>query len=597
MVCSNINVLGLPNNLFTEEVKDRKPMKENLSYKVLSLSNDNTLNVIYDNLLKQPSRWNDIQTETIHHLFQENPCVLDIDNSPFKENILSLSRYALNDLKLKEVNISLSTATDVLRLAAGLSNSDVSLKTKPKFIHFSRPQRKLLLSLLDSSNNLLDDVISKPEMFKRLFSHLRPGDYKFNRVSEVYNKLYNKDYVSFDSTIKSLVTSLDNKALSILEKQPGKLFRQFHEMYSNFGKEAITSLEKVVSDLSILQLLKLEKYISTINDRKFLIVAPKGNWNKVQVLPNNKLKFNDTDKSNVLSILENELSLRLSQEFPNGVDLDSKTKSIKLQTNDQELADYGRGTEFDIPDNIKFLRSASYWKNDPSLGNTWYDNGFNLFDKNFNAIGTCCWNKTTKGTLFSGDPTNSKELKGRACQMIDIYLDELEARNVRYAVWNVLAYSRIPFAEANDVLATLQFGEHKQKGSLFEPSRAKMVFKIQGNNLTKYVAYIDVKKRKLVYMDANLPGNTSSAGQNEFILQDKMPAFLEYLDSLPTVYDLFKFAPKGDMPILYSDKDVDIKDTLAYVFTKENQDNSFTNYSYNELLSQKRNTFNFKINN
>jgi hypothetical protein len=250
---------------------------------------------------------------------------------------------------------------------------------------------------------------------------------------------------------------------------------------------------------------------------------------------------------------------------------------VKLQTNDQELASYGRGTVFPLPENVTYLRTASYWEN--GGGVTWFDNGWNFFDEDWKAAGTICWNRTNtlnQSAVFSGDPINSKEMKGRGCQMIDLYIDRLLKRGIRYAVWNILCFSHVSFSNASgEVLGTLQWGENPEKGKLYEPSRAQMVFPLQGDNMTKYIAYIDLVERKLVYMDANLRGAVSSAGSNEGILEKQMPAFVEYLDALPSVADLLGHA-KGEIPVVYSDADRELtEDQPAYVFKPENESNSF----------------------
>ena len=113
------------------------------------------------------------------------------------------------------------------------------------------------------------------------------------------------------------------------------------------------------------------------------------------------------------------------------------------------------------------MRSASYWKISRSHY-VWFDNGWNFFDENWKNLGAVGWSAPFFGgtpqkkgrwnisyenpsAFFSGDPTNTKEMQGRACQMIDLYLDRLKADGVRFAVWNILAYSKIPFSDAEEL--------------------------------------------------------------------------------------------------------------------------------------------------
>lgn len=582
---------GFSNEIFTQDEQVRPKLSEKTSLKVLSLAKESTLQEIFNNLVVSAARWTENQKEVVFHLFtQVEDKSIDIDAAKFKENIVELAKKAIETLPVEQYAgmVKVSNATDVLRLAAAMSEGDVSLRMNVRFKNFKRSERRFLLSILESSKNLLDDVTARPSVFKKLLKALHPGDYSFVKVSEVYNKLYNKDYTTFQSLVIKNTQEKNVEALELLKARPGELFRRFHHMYAVYGARAVDAFVEVVPVLTNLQLLKMSKYLETINDRKKLMFAPKGNWNMVKVEDNKKVHVVEKYKVALLNAINDELRIRLAVQIPEGVALDEKTKEIKLQTNDQELASYGRGTSFDIPENVKFIRSASYWAI-KSESYVWFDNSWNFFDENWKPVDTCCWSSYTAangGAIFSGDPTNTKDIEGRACQMIDLYLDKLEEQGVRFAVWNILAYSRIPFQDA-DVLATLQYGEKAEEGNLYEPSRAQMVFPLKGDNLSKYVAYIDVKTRKLVYVDANLYGHEQSAERNGDILAEKMPAYLEYLDSLPSVYDLFKNAPVGEIPVVYSDKEVNIDSGKAFVFKKENAQNKFDDYQYNALLSEK----------
>lgn len=582
---------GLPNEIFTKEEKNRPKLSEKTSLKVLSLAKENTLQEIFNQLILSPARWTDNQKEMVLHLFsQVEDKSINVDVAKFKENIIQLAQEAMKSLPVEQYAsiITISNATDVLRLASAMSEGDVSLRSNVKFKNFKRSERRFLLSLLDNCNNLMEDVAARSGIFKKLLKALHPGDYTFNNVIEVYNKLYNGEYDTFQSLVVEKTQNKKVEALEMLKSRPGEFLRNFHHMYKVYGKKAVKSFIEIVPSLTNMQLLKMSKYLETINDRKKLIFAPKGNWANVKIEDNKKIPFADNDKIAVLNAINNEMIHRLEIQVPNGVNLDEKTKQIKLQTNDQELASYGRGTAFDIPENMKFIRSASYWAIQ-SENYIWFDNSWNFFDENWQSKSTCCWSspKTENGgAVFSGDPTNTKDIEGRACQMIDLYLDKLQEEGIRYAVWNVLSYSKIPFGDA-DVLATLQYGENPEEGKLYEPSRAQMVFPLKGANLSKYIAYIDVEQRRLIYIDANFYGNVQSADRNGTILETVMPACVEYLDSLPSVYDLFKNAQTGDTPIMYSDKDVLIKSEKAFVFRKENPNNKFDDYQFNELLSEK----------
>lgn len=580
--------IGLPNDLFTQDEVARDALFETVTMKVLHAATDSTAYDIFQSLLTLPNRWTDTQTEHAQYLLtvfgKSLPIKLDMDTIGFKENGITVIVFAMaNGIVL---NVNMTTATDALRLAVGLSGGNPSLREPYKFKKFKRSERRVLLSYIDSAKNLEDDLAMRQGDFKKLFMVLHPGDFAFANVKATYDKMYKGQVKSFAAKVDLSVLS----DLNLLSTRPGEFLRRFHAVYSIFQKEAVDTFIKLLPKLSTQQLVKFRKYLDTINTRKQLVYPPRGNWTKLKIFPNSKKPISAAHVAQLDAAIGNVLTTRLVELFPEGIDLDITAEYVKLQTNDQKLASYGRGTAFPIPKNIKFIRAASYWgaKDSAKRGvNTWMDNGFNFFADNWSPMGTICWNQTNwgKSAAFSGDPTNSKTDDGKACQVIDLYLDELRKNGVRYAVWNILSYNNVPFDSVDDIFASLQWGEDAFSGKIYEPSRAQMEFRVTGPNKTKYIAYIDLLKNELVYMDANFAGEVGSARSNEGKLVETMPAFLEYLNTLPSVYDLFKSAKVGATTVTFSDADIDITSEKAYVFRPENPDNSFTKLDLNTILS------------
>jgi hypothetical protein len=545
--------LGAPADWFAQEPAERPALNELLKLKVLELAGEDTQANLYANLMRSTSRWTNDQYDYALFLYHEvGGKYLDLDAFGFKENGIDLMVATVAE----DGEITISNATDVLRYAAALSGNHVSLRPPVAFKKWSRSERRLLLNLLDESRNLLADMGLRPQLWKKLLKGLHPGDYPFKKVHAAYDALYKGELTTFNGEVEALITAQDASVLTKLRARPGDFVRRFHKLYEVFGLKAVHAFLPVVGALETNQLLKLKCYLTTINERKGLIFAPKGNWTKAVFAANDKVPFTAEALSLLTPAIDAALQLRLEPLYPQGVELEGDVGHIKLQTNDQELASYGRGTVFAVPDDIQFIRTASYWK--ASGRTTWYDNGWNFFGEGWKYLDSCCWSGENQsvfdgGAVFSGDPVNSGELEGRACQMIDLNLEALTAAGVRYAVWNVLCYSRRSFAEAEDVLATLQWGVDPEAGALYEPARAQMVFPLKGSNLTKYVAYLDIAERKLVYLDANLYGNVTSAEVNGELLAERMPAMVEYLASLPSMGDYFSAVKAGEKKVTVED--------------------------------------------
>lgn len=566
--------------IVAEAAEPRKPLGDMSRLKVLKLADARTPDKIFNDLVTLNNRWSDNQSAWASRLVQPRN-ILDLDDFGFKENGIKLIK---ENFETKEFNVS--TGTDVLRLAAALSDADVSLREKVKLRSFKRPERRKLLEMMEGAKNLSEDFATRPEQFKRLLERLRPGDYNFDNVKNAQDLLYNRAVKPFSALVDPQEPT--SETLDIVAQRPGEFLRRFHHFYGLFGQDAVYAFIKVMPKLTTRQLVNFRAYIGTVNERSTFMIPPKSNWARAQIVPNSKTPITDEHRSQLDVAVGDILRERLAEKFPEGIDLDETVNNIKLQTNDQKLAEYGRGTVFPIPDNINFIRTASYWEE--GRGHvTWFDNGWNFFDENWSPKGTCSWEyshqKFMNGcSVFSGDPVNTSA-GGKATQMIDVYLDLCKAAGVRYAVWNILCYSRVKFSDAQgEVMGLLQWGENPTEGKLMEPSRCQMVFPLKAQAFSSYIVYIDVVERKLVYMDAPLKCNVMGASLNEQKLSETMPAYVEYLASLPTVHDLLRDAPEGTMPVRFTDRDVTIEAERAFVFRPENPENTAKRVSIADLL-------------
>lgn len=579
---------GFPDEYFTEPPRQRPEVAEKLPARVLHPGKPESLIEIRDALLRLPARWTPRQKESVIDLAECLPLAVPIGEIRFKENLVLLATRLLEG----GFELDIRTATDVLRLAAGMSDGDVSLREPTRLRRFRRRERRQLLGLLERAANLEEDVARRRGAFKRLMFELHPGDYRdrFPRVVDAYDKLYRGDAIATHAgRIERYLATGDRRGLAELRRRPGGFMRRLRVAARVYGADAAEAFMDVLGELTTTQLLKTRRYLETVNRREHRTFPPRGNWTRLQIRPmQDAHRFEPRLATRLVNAIAAEIRRRVTGVV-SAVRLDENTRRVKLQGNDSDLSPYGRGTVFPIPETARFIRSASFWASGPTDANLWYDNGWNFFDASWKPLGACCWNANTfarKAAVFSGDPTNSKDLNGRACQMIDLYLDKLEGAGVRYAVWNILCYSRKSFDEAVEVYAALQWGERARANKLYDPGRVALAFPVTGANWTKYIAYIDVPARELVYMDANLYGRVNSARSNQKILARTMPAFVEYLDTLPSVHDLFRDAPRADdgMPVLYDDAEVLLTGGPAYVFAPQNRHNQFDEFALDRLL-------------
>lgn len=584
---------GFPNELFTEEPEARAPIDEAVRGRVLHPAKPESLERLLTDLLEQTTRWTDAQRESAAIVVKHFGARLDLARVKFKENMVRLALACL----ARGVPVTLASATDVLRLAFGMAeDGDPSLRTSTKLRPFKRRERRFLLGLLEGSTNLEDDMAERPERFKRLVHALHPGDWKdaYPRTIAAADRLYRDRLpATRASRIEAKLAVRDATVLDDLAERPGEFARALHRLVLTFGSKGSAAFEKTLPRLGVHRLLTLERYLAKVNERRFRTFPPRGDWSKLQIVAADpKRRLPNTELPRLGRAIAQELRARVGERVKS-VRLSPDAKLVKLPTNDDQLLPYGRGTVFRLPKDVRFVRTASYWRA-PSHGNAWFDNGWNFFDAKWRPAGACCWNamrfppeKDPIGAILSGDPTSSKDSEGRACQLIDLYLDALARADVRFAIWNVLGYSRLTFDDVPEVLAGLLWGKEPEKGPLFDAARVQLAFPLRGKSLTKYVAMLDLAKRELVFLDANLPARTQSACYNGEALSKTIPVYLEYLDSLPSVHDLFAHAtPAADgMPVVYSDRDAPIRGGPAWVFEPRNEASRFEPFSLAALLA------------
>jgi hypothetical protein len=580
--------IGLPNELFTEETTTRPLMDDTLSLKILPLSTTETPSDIASEILLTQTAWTPQNFEDICLLAQSR-YVSHVDMGTVGNRANGAKFIASH---LTTVPFTLNAPTDVLRIVAGISENDTDLRTVGRLKNMSRPVRRDVTQWLAqfSQEHLESDFSLRKKSWKILLHALHTGA-RTDALGKATASLRAGTLKTLEGDIEHFIKSKDIAVLTLLESHPGHFMRRLHKLYSTFGKSAFThfSQKNVLNELSVGQLLKLNAYLSTVSQRATYLYTPKGKMAKSQPVTRTKPTIDAQDLSSLKTVLTQEISSRLKIAHPEGFDVDPRIKNVFIPSGEQE-ADIGRGTVYSIPDSVNFIRTASYWEA-PSTNNVWFDNGWSFFDENWAGANHLTWDhpklKYEKKTLaaFSGDPTNSKDQKGRACQMIDLYLNPLEKSPFRYAVWSILCYSKVPFSNVNTVLATLQWGKDAEKGALYDPNRAQIILPLKGQELTKAVAVLDIQNRTITVLDASIPMNVSSAGYSDVSVQTRVPALLDVIAASPTVWDLFHLHP-GTMPVRYDDAHVPVTGQ-GYVFSPLNPDSDFKPLAIADILALK----------
>lgn len=379
--------------------------------------------------------------------------VLDIDLIVFKETQALILKYFWNQKDWEAVTQLAKTATDILRLFAAVTNSDISLATPIKFPKMSRPARKAILQVLEQSASLPEDLKNYKGLWLEIGRYLHPGEYakQFPRVAKLFNALRNGKIETYNAKIEQLLAEKEIYVLlQHLNKKPGVFARRLHEVARTFPEQLdaiLFAFGERVSQVPLKNLLVLERYFDTINEAEFRTVINKKG--KMKVLTNNAFgALTDLELNRIVTVIKTAIHNQLAQKElwkDEKVWIDESLRDYTVPLQQRKSMDgiltVGRGTRIEI-DLSKVLRLFVYWKQ--SAKRTDLDLSIIQYDADFNYVGHVSYTKLKAGGIcHSGDLQDAPR---GAAEFVDITMDALK-KEVKYLAVQINRYAGESFAE------------------------------------------------------------------------------------------------------------------------------------------------------
>jgi len=403
------------------------------------------------------------------------------DKIPVREN-----KAVINAVRIEfAMPLLVDTVTDVIRLAAQLSGSDVTLNTKPKFKSFPNRYRIAMLvafeDIISKNPAKLGDVFKNREVVKRLFVRLNNKQKdSFKNAYRVLHTATQRSNLSFESKLeKAFKTEKIGNVVDVLKNNPGLFVRSLNRVLLQARlvdeKTIVEALRTIVPKVSTPVLISLRQYLFNRHEQKSLrlFINRKGTGKVVKdeqpVLPRGLT-------TPISDLIDTEIQSR----FKAGtyiVDEDILTAAIPL-SNKMTGTGFGivpRGTVEKFEGEV--LRFFMYWKQ--KAMQTDYDLSAILLNKNFVQIGQVSFtNLRASGIKHSGDITSAP--KG-ASEFIDIKLDKLQAE-VAYIVPQVNMYGGEQFDQVEESFFGYMVRTEDQMGKPFEIKTVTTKSELRGSN-------------------------------------------------------------------------------------------------------------------
>ncbi|WP_411881311.1 TerD family protein [Polaromonas sp. YR568] len=437
---------------------------------------------------------------------------------PFKENVAHLGALLLEHVQdersITFIEAHFTTATDVLRLAVGLSGGDVSLTAASKFKSFSRKQRKMLLGLLERSADPVEDMLRRQEQWKRLGERLHPGEYArtFPVTLNAFDTIRSgKPYSTFNSRIENALAAGNfDAAIGALEGRPGEFARRLDVLLrkADASQDVLQRFEAVAVRVSTSVLLQvLTHFKSRSKGLGLRVFAPKGDAAKLFAIKENRPTVKPSDALKASDICEQALLARFSKLAPLGrcfVDKGLAKFAVPLtqRAASKSLRTLARGSRVSMPPG-GFVRMFLWWMNgssrtDIDLSAVFYGGDYQFIDS------IAFYNLRGWGAHHSGDIVDAP--KG-AAEFIDLDIQQLRARGVRFVVMSLNSYSGQPYCNLPECFAGWMSRTNLNSGEIFEARTVVDRIDLASDARISLPLVLDLDQREVLWADIALKEN------------------------------------------------------------------------------------------
>lgn len=412
------------------------------------------------------------------------------------------------------------SSTDVLRLAAAMSDQDVSLSNPPKFRSFKRGERRQLLELLEHADKN-EGFALHPEEFKRLGERLHPGDYSyiFKEDYELFTKVRNSIKIeTYNSKLQELMKKpVDVDLLSAhLTMRPGMFARNLDFALRNCSNEQ--QMESVLFRfISVCKSIEPRVLVQLINhfrnrNNPVHLATGKSNGAISKALERDIEPLSEDICKRVARDIFNQLwqVLRAEDTEPKSVyiDTDCHCNTLIFPDNPRQITSAMRaaacGSRTNLPDG-NVLRAFLYWRgnDDPDL---W--DGIDLdLSVVFYGVEKAKFvyygnpKDEALGAVHSGDRRCSG--KNGAVEYVDFDIKKCLQNGFRYAALTVESYSGEKFSEMESAFCGVMVRDG-ETGKQFEPATVKDRFALTTDSDQLVMVVIDLMTREVITVDKSV---------------------------------------------------------------------------------------------
>lgn len=440
--------------------------------------------------------------------------VVDMDQVTFLETRAILLQLMWQANAFDELQLAQPRPTEILRLFARLTGTDVSLMKAVRFPRLSKKQRRTVLACIDQCVDPAEDLFRYRNLWLRVAEFLHPGQYA-KRYPVAYRAIsqlreHRRNSQSYEARVERLVEetkSPQSELLVLLAQRPTVFARRLRKLLVDAGPvhadAVLDAFAEVASAVPPKALLTLRTHIDTVEALpRRAVINRRGS---VRIIDSPPLL--DTDvKASVLGILDQAIDAALGageswsgrKAWIDG-ELTNYVAPLQQRTLSDGMLNVARGTRLPL-DLQKVLRLFVYWKQPPGQQSD-LDLSAVTFDSDLRYLGHVDWTRlSTQGVVHSGDITSAPV---GAAEFIDITLNSLGS-NVRYVAPQIYRFRGPAFPDL--VRSHAGWMVRSKPGSdgsskAFDISTVQNVFDLTGRNAFAVPFVADVFSGEVIFTD------------------------------------------------------------------------------------------------
>lgn len=430
----------------------------------------------------------------------------------------------------------IQTATDVLRLAVGLSDGDVSLAEPCRFERLRRPWRTWMLGLLEGMPNRAEDMLRWKGRWVRLGERLHPGEYarRFPLTVAAFDILRNDTPLPrFSNRLEDALARGDlEQALALLGTRPGDFARRLDhvlrlsEQRQKDAAQESSQAESVSPHAIAVRFETLAHRVSTVVLLQAMthfrqrarqaqtpdpgdvlrIFFPKGEVAKVYGLAQALPPLAVQTATTVSGICEQTLLARFGELPPLGrCFLDPQMRNFLVpfsqRSASKTLRTLVRGSRLPLPDLESTLRFFIWWKNGRSR--TDVDLSAAMFDDQCQFVSLISYyNLKELGGCHSGDIVDAPH---GASEFIDVDVKRCRDKmHARYIVMCINSYTSQPFCDLPECFAGWMSRRKANSGEVFEPRTVVDKVDVAARSQICLPAIFDLERGEVIWADIAL---------------------------------------------------------------------------------------------